>query len=655
MRKKRLTERFAVKVFAYFMTVIMFFGTVAGILGIVAMANEGFYENTVDEIQNDYMSELAMRKGIDILTLLSDGQTEAADRYCEGTNLQYLMVNEYGTFCEGNYDYDGKSSYYIYRIYAEEDAPLVLRMVTNSGIISEVVDSRYQTAYMSEGCEMRLYVEKTFPHEDDFSKLSRICIQMYTIRYYLIGLTVIMGILCIISFIFQICSAGRHYGEEAVQAKGMAAIPFDLLSAGMTVIMALTLRLFDDYFYWYHTADMVVAVISLLVGFTAGVGYCIIWAIQVKAGIWWKNMLICRILRVIIAGCRFCIRAVGTVFRNLPNLVQAMIGLGVLFIAETVMLVFFGMCNWRFTEALTVIWFLEKVVLIPVVLYFALVNGKLAEGSRKLADGNLDYQVDTGKMFGNLKEQGENLNRIGEGLNVALEDRMKSERLKTELITNVSHDIKTPLTSIINYADLIVEEPTENEKITEYAEVLKRQSARLKKLIEDLMEASKASTGNIEVHMAPCEVGVLLTQTMGEYEQRLAQLGLELVVRQPEQPVRIMADGKLLWRVFDNLLNNICKYAMGGTRVYLAVEEKDGRAAIAFKNISRYPLDISAEELKERFVRGDKSRHTEGNGLGLSIAQSLTQLQGGELELTVDGDFFKVVLLFEGIEKSLDI
>ena len=232
-------------------------------------------------------------------------------------------------------------------------------------------------------------------------------------------------------------------------------------------------------------------------------------------------------------------------------------------------------------------------------------------------------------------------------MNVAVEERMKSERLKTELITNVSHDIKTPLTSIINYADLIVEEPTENARITEYAEVLKRQSARLKKLIEDLMEASKASTGNIEVHMVPCEVGVLLTQTMGEYEQRLAELGLELVARQPEHPVRIMADGKLLWRVFDNLLNNICKYAMGGTRVYLTVEERDDKVAIAFKNISKYPLDISAEELKERFVRGDKSRHTEGNGLGLSITQSLTQLQGGELELTVDGDFFKVVLMFD--------
>ena len=182
--------------------------------------------------------------------------------------------------------------------------------------------------------------------------------------------------------------------------------------------------------------------------------------------------------------------------------------------------------------------------------------------------------------------------------------------------------------------------------------MLKRQSARLKKLIEDLMEASKASTGNIEVNMMPCEVGVLLTQTMGEYEQRLAELGLELIARQPEQPVRIMADGKLLWRVFDNLLNNICKYAMRGTRVYLTVEDQGDVAAIAFKNISRYPLDVSAEDLKERFVRGDKSRHTEGNGLGLSITQSLTQLQGGQLELTVDGDFFKVVLFFQKVSES---
>ena len=648
MRKKRLTERFVLKVIAYFMTVILFFGAVAGIAGIVVMAEEGFYEKTPDKLIESALSDIALRKGIDILSMLSDEREESAERYCENTNLQYQVLDEYGTYRAGNYD--GKNLNYVFDIYVQENAPLLLIMDTGSGTSSRVVDSRSQTTFLEEGCVMKLYVDKSFPYEDEFSKTCEIYLQLYTVRYYLIGLIIAMGVLCIISFIFQICSAGRHYGEEEVRAKGIAATPFDLLSVGAVVIVILLWECFFDHFYWYSLSETILAALLLVAGFVAAVGYCIIWAIQVKAGIWWKNMLICQILRGITTGCRFCIRGITAVFRNLPNLVQALIGLGGLFIAEMVVLVMLGMLYLPITGALAIIWFLEKIILIPVVLYFALINSKLAEGGRRLADGELDYQIDTGRMFGNLKEQGENLNRIGEGLNVAVEERMKSERLKTELITNVSHDIKTPLTSIINYADLIVEEPTENARITEYAEVLKRQSARLKKLIEDLMEASKASTGNIEVHMVPCEVGVLLTQTMGEYEQRLAELGLELVARQPDHPVRIMADGKLLWRVFDNLLNNICKYAMGGTRVYLTVEERDGKVAIAFKNISKYPLDISAEELKERFVRGDRSRHTEGNGLGLSITQSLTQLQGGELELTVDGDFFKVVLVFEGIE-----
>jgi signal transduction histidine kinase len=213
----------------------------------------------------------------------------------------------------------------------------------------------------------------------------------------------------------------------------------------------------------------------------------------------------------------------------------------------------------------------------------------------------------------------------------------------------VSHDIKTPLTSIINYADLIGKEPAGSEKMTEYAEVLLRQSERLKKLIEDLVEASKASTGNLEVVLAPCEVGVLLTQTAGEYQRRLLDADLTLVTRQPEHPVTILADGRRLWRIFDNLMNNICKYAQGGTRVYLTLAEQEGQAVISFKNTSRSPLDISAEDLMERFVRGDASRGTEGNGLGLSIAKSLTDLQGGTMELTADGDLFKVVLRFSRV------
>ena len=190
----------------------------------------------------------------------------------------------------------------------------------------------------------------------------------------------------------------------------------------------------------------------------------------------------------------------------------------------------------------------------------------------------------------------------------AVDARMKSERMKTELITNVSHDIKTPLTSIINYTDLIARQPSENEQTREYAEVLLRQSERLKKLLEDLVEASRAASGSMEILLAPCEVGVLLSQAIGEYEPRLAAQRLELVLSQPEEPVRILADGRRMWRVFDNLLGNICKYAMPGTRVYLDVTRAGGEVTIAFKNTSRDRLNITADELMERFVRGDASR-----------------------------------------------
>lgn len=183
---------------------------------------------------------------------------------------------------------------------------------------------------------------------------------------------------------------------------------------------------------------------------------------------------------------------------------------------------------------------------------------------------------------------------------------------------------------------MICKEETDNPNIKEYADVLFRQSCRMKKLIEDLMEASKAFTGNIEVNLEPCEVGVLLTQASVEFEQRIFEKNMDLISRQPEKPVLILADSKLLWRVFDNLMTNIRKYSQRGTRVYLAVEEKDNNAIISFKNISEYPLDISAEELMERFVRGDRSHHTEGNGLGLNIAKSLTKLQKGTLELNID-------------------
>lgn len=297
---------------------------------------------------------------------------------------------------------------------------------------------------------------------------------------------------------------------------------------------------------------------------------------------------------------------------------------------------------YRMMVFLFAAWVISRVVLIPLTFYRLQQLFILKKAGEELAKGNSDYKVDEEGLHGDILAHAKNLNRISEGVATAVSERMKSEHLKTELITNVSHDIKTPLTSIINYSDLICKEQSDNHKIKEYSEVLYRQAGRLKKLLEDLMEAAKASTGNMEVNLQICDIGVLLEQSVGEFEHRLSEKQLVPVIKKPEEEIQIMADCKLLWRVFDNLLTNICKYSQSGTRVYLTVERKENKVHIFFKNISEYALDISEEELLERFVRGDRSRHTEGNGLGLGIAKSLVELQDGTLEISVDGDLFKV-------------
>ena len=282
-------------------------------------------------------------------------------------------------------------------------------------------------------------------------------------------------------------------------------------------------------------------------------------------------------------------------------------------------------------------------------LYAAYAIRVLQKSGEELSRGNLSYKTDTRKLRSVFREQAENLNAIGDGMEAAVAEKMKSEHFKTELITNVSHDIKTPLTSIINYADLLSKEELSG-KAREYTEILLRQSARLKKLTEDLVEASKATTGNLPCNPERLSVCQIVRQSLGEYEERLEAAGLQVRTTIPEGDLYAMVDGRLLWRVLENLYSNTTKYALSGTRVYLVVTEDDGRVCVSMKNISREPLNVDGEELTERFVKGDASRSSEGSGLGLNIARSLVELQHGTFRVTCDGDLFRCDISFAIVE-----
>jgi signal transduction histidine kinase len=284
-----------------------------------------------------------------------------------------------------------------------------------------------------------------------------------------------------------------------------------------------------------------------------------------------------------------------------------------------------------------------------LVLYGGYAFGTLLRGAERMAEGDMEAKVPLERLYGAYKRGGEHLNALSEAAVEAARNQMKSERMKAELITNVSHDIKTPLTSVINYIDLLQKAETEQQR-QEYLQVLERQSQRLKKLIEDLMDMSKASTGNVTVNITTVDAVEAVNQALGEFSDKLDAAELLPVFHYPEEAVNIKADGRLTWRVISNLLSNAVKYAMPGTRLYIDLSRFDNTVLLSLKNVSKQELNTSAEDLMERFVQGDTSRSTDGSGLGLNIAKTLMELQNGKLQLTVDGDLFKVTLVFPAAE-----
>ncbi len=272
---------------------------------------------------------------------------------------------------------------------------------------------------------------------------------------------------------------------------------------------------------------------------------------------------------------------------------------------------------------------------------------KLREALKDIYSGQTDKRLNIDEFKGELKEVATYINDIQSGFSNAVNESLKSERMKTELITNVSHDIKTPLTSIINYVDLLKAEQIDNEKAKEYLEVLDSKSQRLKKLIEDLVEASKASSGNIKLNIERINLVELIKQTTGEFEDKFNEKNLNVEINASQDNIYVEADNRYMYRVIENLFSNISKYALEGSRVYIDVTKNGNEAKIEIKNISKDKLNITADELMQRFVRGDKSRTTEGSGLGLSISKSLTELQNGKFNVIIDGDLFKVEIVFE--------
>ena len=467
----------------------------------------------------------------------------------------------------------------------------------------------------------------------------------YDLRYELIGIALAALILSILLFVFLMSAAGHRDGSDTITPNFIDRIPFDLFTAIVALpgICAVALGVeVADRFAFANLLGLLVAfvLIELLV-----ILFFMSLSTRIKLKSVIKSCLIYRVLR----WCWHLLKKTGRLFRAFIHGLP-LLGRAGFIVAAVLLIEFIFICATEHSTGAQLFgWFVERVLLLALLVYLLLCVKRLRTGAAKIAQGDMNYTIDTKYMHGDLLDHANDLNSIRDGISRAVNERMKSEHFKTELITNVSHDIKTPLTSIINYVDLLSKEDINSEKAKEYIEVLQRQSARLKKLTEDLVEASKASTGNLAVNLERCELGVLLDQTAGEYGEKLSAQGLELILKKPEEPVTVMADGRHLWRILDNLMNNICKYAQPGTRVYLNLEQRDGKAVMTFRNMSKYQLNISGDELMERFVRGDSSRNTEGSGLGLSIARSLAQLQGAQLDLVVDGDLFKVTVTFDAV------
>ncbi|MBQ6119763.1 MAG: hypothetical protein IJK98_11060, partial [Clostridia bacterium] len=432
---------------------------------------------------------------------------------------------------------------------------------------------------------------QTFTAKDIFYYANRIIGPSYWYLHHLAALTVAFAVASLLFFILTLLLAGHVRNESAPLARGLHRLPYDLVCAVVfTMAVSLLVQLLDDLPYSNPVPYIVAAsalVLTLMLFIETTVVCC-------KAKTIGKNFLVVKLFSLLIR----VLKKLKTLLLKASANMNLLWKLGLLF-GVTVVAGFVYSLLLTEEEEFIFLWVVVKILEIPLLLWLAACWNRLQNGARNLSEGHISEKVDTNHLFGELKKNADYLNAISEGVNKEVRERMKSESMKTELITNVSHDLKTPLTSIINYVDLLKGTDVTDPKAREYIDVIDRQSQRLKKLCADVVDASKAATGAMHVTKEPTTLNVMLTQAVGEYDERLKARRLQLVAEIPAEPISVNADGKLLWRVFDNLMNNICQYAMEGTRVYLTLSARDGAASVMFRNISGAALNITPEDAPE--------------------------------------------------------
>ena len=481
-----------------------------------------------------------------------------------------------------------------------------------------------------------LWVDRELRVSDSYKRAADKLAQWQSDKEGYLALTIVLGAAGILLMVYLCCGAGHKRGEEGIYLNWFHRIPADVLlsllflGGASCVFIGLNVSI-ENYSYLYAPMYVQLIVLGLTVSLAAALGMAALITVcaRCKAHTLLRNTWTW-------AFCAWCwglFERMGRAVQAIPLIWKAVL--------SCMAYPIFTMATIRWAAGL---WLLVSFLAAAYLCTWAYQWKRIRRGAQEIIGGNPGYQIDTRRMLPDLRGHADELNNLGHAISAAVDDRMKSEHFKAELITNVSHDLKTPLTSIINYVDLLKKVEITDSKVAEYIEVLDRKSQRLKKLTEDLVEASKASTGNLTVNWEQLDWVQLTDQALAECGDRLEAQGLTVVRSLPEEPIWVSADGRHLWRVLDNLLTNCAKYALPGTRVYLDLRETGSWAVLSVKNISRDALDIPAERLMERFVRGDESRTASGSGLGLSIAQSLTELQRGRFEISIDGDLFKAIV-----------